>query len=585
MNETGPTAAQREAVESNASRILVIAGPGSGKTRTMIWRMNRLLDEGIEPSNIVAITFTNAAAKEIAERLRKDAQEKGEVPRLGYVGTLHGYALRELQRHGSVLGYGSRLTVLDEEQADELLKRVAKDIGCKASWPKLKETRDAWKHGRRPSTAEEIAIASFYKRMRETDTIDFDTILRDFLALLQNASTPAGTCSHLFVDEFQDSGAVDVRIYNALFAGNRFFVGDPDQAIYGFRGGDVNGILALARDIGETHHFEGGATVARAGWHTIKLEGNFRCAPAICSAANRLIERNTARIPKRTLSMREADGTQTVKSIAGEVNVWPPAVSDTAEAERVVMRFAAEIADGAEPNELAILARTNAIAMDAARMCKTLGVPVREKKHARLPADWRRCRLTIDLFSNPNNSTVAEQWLRESGQREEIAKAALQAVPITHVIPKVFAMGEPVAKLPQHLARLQISAEAIELVEAKLADMVDPEFAQLAYALAAELDHVPEIGRGVTVTTMHAAKGREWGTVAIIGAEEEITPGRRKSDDPSRMIEEERRLFFVAVTRAKDVLLVSSAKHRREPWGNKRLAPASPSRFIAELKA
>lgn len=564
------SAAQRRAIECNDPAILVIAGPGSGKTTTVVSRIQRLLTEGVSPRTIIAITFTNAAAKELLKRLA--GPDSDQPPALGYIGTLHGFCLRELQRHGSVLGYGRRITVLDAEQSDELLIECAQSVKAKGTIKTLKIMRQiaaTTKGGWTLATPNEIAVATYFRRLRQVSAVDFDTILTEYLALLRTDLMPSEEWQHLIVDEYQDSSAIDTAIYFRLPVANRFFVGDPDQAIYGFRGGEVRHILELSKHEDVT---------------TILLDANYRCAPAICYAANRLIGHNRNRIEKTTVPVFN----DTDFGSAQMINE----ASDDEEASFVAkaIQWHRDL-DGTAPMEIAVLTRNNREAAAMAKAAELRGIPIRKKKPLIVPEDWSKARLSVDLLNDPGNEMIAFAWIRAT-HGDEMAKtgrlsAAKAQLPLRCLIP---ASQRPpprestIATLPEDLARMGISRESIELVM-EHADALPPgaTLMEVSFSIARDLEAREEMGDGVTFTTIHSAKGREWDIVFLAGWEQELFPGNRAGDAGSQdRIEEERRLAFVGLTRARKCVVISHAKKRRQPWGDQRHADATPSQFIQE---
>lgn len=562
-----PTLAQRAAIFSQEPHNLVLAGPGSGKTRTIVWRIEALLRHpcGIDPASIVVITFTNAAARELQERLRalpcceRDTDKDGNCDRhpngitLGYIGTLHGYALTQLQAFGTPLGYNQRITILDQEGADALLMETAKETGCKSSLKGLTAYKSDYRlEGAK--TPEWIALNRYYRTLRVHSMVDFDTILRDFLELLTQELCGEPP-THLIVDEYQDSAPIDAQIYRALNATNTFMVGDGDQAIYSFRGGNVGNLIQAARGADVAIHF---------------LEGNFRSGSAICAAANRLIRHNRNRVEKQTVSMT---GTE------GRVTFLPPSKVDVGELTAIALELSRR-----EPEtmkDIAVLARTNAIVRAATEVLKGHGLPVREKQQSDLPKDWKFARVSLELLTDPTNEIVAKQWIRiklGASATERFADFRRAGEPIR--VEGVQAVTD-MMEVTTALARMEVSAESIDRIRDIRAGLPEPSLAMLRLAILSEEENRHEVGEGITVTTIHGAKGREWKTVILVGCEDEIIPGGGEKRD----IEEERRLFYVGVTRAADLLVISHSQNRKQSWGDKRLQPATPSRFIAELTA
>ena len=602
------TPAQQRAVDSTAQNILVVAGPGSGKTATTVERINRLIDDGIDPHGIVALTFTNNAARELERRLGvRYMQREGahEVMRLGYCGTLHGFALKMLKRHGAALGYGERTAIIDAEAADDLIESKAQTLGCKTRLADLLKLKAEGVPMTARPTPEQLVIRGYYDDLREAGMVDFDTLLSEFLRLLSTG--PCGPAfdvseqfTHLFVDEVQDSAALDWRIYAALPMANKFFVGDPDQAIYSFRGGDVSEMMKVSQ---------------RQDFEVIQLEQNFRSHSEICDAANRLIGHNTARIDKRTISE---------KGPGGYVVVIPEAVNEGDETAKIVHHLLYDccpwmqdkpvewLKAAGTPNpgfvkEIAVLARTNAIAAAFRKQLKASGIPVDEPARSTMPKDWPLARALVELLVNPENDTLAFFYIlaRKLARGEAAGVARMSA----HQIRQGAARdGLSINQAVLHLQPIKpelvvssfvgagISREAQMIVAAKLRELPpDAEMIDLALSMASR-EPVEKVERqGVTVTTIHGAKGLEWDVVFLVGFDDEVIPGRARTPqavmhrldtmrpdfrfDP---VEEERRLAYVAVTRARRALYISHAGSRTTSWGA--TEGHTPSRFIKELR-
>lgn len=535
------TKAQLRAITLDHPLIVAIAGPGAGKTWTLIQRILRLVSTGTEPRAIAAITFTNAGAREMRERL-------GDLT-LGYIGTLHGLALLALRKHGAALGYSDRLTVLDEARATALLKTCAREMGCKSSAKALAEARTNF-NPNAPKTALSLAVVDYRRRMRAMSAGDFDTLLTDFLEL----APCLPEFDHLIVDEFQDSGPVDAAIYAALRAKNRFFVGDPDQAIYGFRGARMANILDAAN---------------APGAEVIRLEENFRCAAPICAAANALVAHNTQRLPKTTHSDRQGPA----------LAMLGPWQTGEDEALGVVRELQARIAAGQDPHGMAVLSRTNALAHAIAETARTMGLPIRERRKVDAPRDWTLATAAVAMLTNPTDFAV-ESYLRarfgELHAAQAIKTAALEQRHGLLGLVSDYTRGVDVRGLPTALARLTVSRESIERVMGLADEAGAVEMGAVTLALSTSREEAEE-GEGVVITTMHAAKGREWPLVVLVGLEQEITPGGKTRD-----VEEERRLVFVGITRAKDTLLLSHSMNRRQNFGRKEMVATRPSQFISE---
>lgn len=554
------TPAQREAIESDHPDIAVIAGPGSGKTEVLTQRATRLINAGASPRDMVLITFTNAAAREIEARLRKGFFEEQPVP-FSYAGTLHGFMLAMLKLHGRLIGLPQNITMLNEDEAHDLLIALAEAQGVKCSQADLQEALTIspefylFDKPERLSKPQCVA-AAYYRQQLEAGVMDFDGLLRFGICLLKRSQP---TIPYLFWDEVQDGGAEDWNILAWLKqqCGNCFVVGDPDQSIYGFRGARPDLFLNYLRDPQRKK---------------IMLEANFRSLPEICRAANALIRHNGS--PKQTISYPKVS---TSDNPEGDVERWT-GFPDSGE----LMALVKEIRTQPDPNECAVLVRTNALAERIAKALQAFSIPVATKEVVDKPPDWGRARAYIALLEHPFNDLLAYWWVvREQGKKAADA-AKLMGLKSRRPICEYLATvprNATVCDLPTHLGAIRIGPEAIAAVQKAIETLrPDASLAELSFALADEELHRKEVGAGVTVTTIHSAKGREWDCVYLPAFEQGIIPSLSKN----ATIEEERRLAFVAFTRARRLLVVSNAFSRVPQWGNRKPQPAQPSQFIGE---
>lgn len=586
--EQTATAAQVQAITTACSDVLAVAGPGSGKTYVLVKRIEYAIEAGVPPEEIVVLTFTNAAANEITDRLLRNkkarmdldsAAEDPEPDAFGFVGTLHSFALRMLREYGAGLGYGDRLSLISPESSADLLASKARALSTKPppmerllalkSTMALPRASDQFELGR-------TIVQTFREEMRAAGVVDYDMLLQEFLLMLTDTGTAAigateeirKRFSHLFVDEVQDSAPIDWHIYSALPCVRKFYVGDPDQAIYGFRGGRVAEMLAHS---------------LVAGVEVVRLQENFRSGVAICEAAQRLIEHNAARIKKETRPARAFP--------IGEVRCLPTFETDGDE----IAGVAREIRDferyeDARPT-IAVLARTNAIA-DAFRLgLAERGIGVAETKHTSLPPDFRLARAFVELCSNPENDALAMFYLIARAELKGETPAAARAN--AHKLrTAASAAGETLNRRLLKFSRITRPDVALEALAGfacretrAIAGEVFRELPagagvlDLALALAAVREHTSEEGEGVRVLTMHGSKGREFDAVFVVGFEDEAIPGRNTGTEA---MEEERRLAYVAATRARRLLVFSWAATRTSKW--KRSEPRRRSRFVEELQ-
>lgn len=568
------TKSQNIAINTDAATVACVAGPGSGKTSVLVARVARLLAGGADPALIAVMTFTNAAARELERRLNDSRTvDDGDV-RLGYCGTLHAFALRALRDHGAAIGYGPRLSVLDEEGAGEMLAAKARTLGCRTPVKRLLELKSAGRPARGVSlSVEQTVVAAYYDELLENGMVDLECLLPEFLRLLDRPDCREGMAyEHLLVDEVQDASAQDWAIYDALPARRKFFVGDPDQAIYSFRGGRQDLFLRLIR-----------SSVARV--NVIPLEENFRCGRAVCAAANALIGRNVNRAPKDTIARLGApDGIVTACGYETEGE----------EVGQVLTRIRALMTppDGVDPSQIAVLARTNAIAAPFRDALKAAGVQVAEAPRNAAPPDWGLARALVELLASPGNDALAFFYVaarerqRGASEKEAAAKAHSVRQDAARARKSVNALWFNLPRSPAlvEVARLMeregLTAETRAKVNA-IAQALPAGSGVLELAADMALTRLlpVEHSAGVHVGTVHGAKGREWDHVFLVGYEDEVTPGNALSVE---VAEEERRVAFVGLTRARVGAHFTHSAQRRATWGRQEVLNRTPSRFIAE---
>lgn len=528
-----PTTEQEAIIASDAKDLLVIAGPGTGKTTTIAAAI-RHRARSADMSRAVVITYTAAAAKHLAEKIGASARPR-------FIGTLHAWALFELNQC-----FAKKWAIVDDADADEMLRKAADALNSKEP---LSTLRAAIFHDKIGSSASIVAQA-YRRAMIGSNTLDFDLILWLFRDSLRANMIP--TPSLLVVDEFQDTAPIDAEIYDLATGPNtrRLRVGDPDQCIYSFRGASLANIMDAARP-----------PTALAF-----LTANWRSNALICAAASRLIAHNKNRIAK--------DNRAAVEHLhKGSIATVEPFADELLEAAAV-----AEMAKrcAAQGHTVAVLVRTNA-ALDIMR----LALPGHHADN-RPPIERAILASAINALVDPTNATAAATWLRhytaaQGARFEALAGAAgksvlayalglVNAQRTSATIAKLRAMKVPPAAIAwalQNNIRLVLSAELVQ--------------ADLVAVMRAD---TTEQDQPITLATFHGAKGREFDHVIIAAAEAEATPGQKRGDE----LEEERRLFYVAATRARRTITITSAKQRRNPF-TKSTEPRTPTRFIQELTA
>lgn len=590
------TPAQQEAVMTTEEEVLLVAGPGSGKTKTTVDRIEKLIADGVDSKEIVVLTFTNAAAREIEDRLSvcpncggdgytvepsmpNGEPEQVQCPceekkRLGYVGTLHGFALRMLKEHGGGVGYGERISIIAPESAAFLLESKARSLACKTPLKKLLSIKAEGFADSPRVTVEQSVVALYLDELREAGIVDFDVLLLEFLRSLRNLGLAAelnNRFSYLFVDEVQDSAAVDWAIYRQLPMRWKFLCGDPDQSIFGFRGSAVSEMLRFAEEVGT---------------HVIKLEENFRSRHRICEAANALIGHNSNRLDKRTRAV--ACGDTGIVSVLGSYLTEGEEIGAVA---RRIMHFREQVPAAS----IAVITRTNHLA-NAFRTTLSAGgmIPVVQREVSDLPRDWGFARSMIELLAQPDNDTLAFLSIVTKHMKDgataraagDIAhgmkvEAARNGLSINRYFSRVTRFRNA-AEAAQSLGHSDVSLESRMLIAERLKELPkDASILDLALAMGQTRDVVEtdagKVENAVEVITIHGSKGREFDSVFLVGFEDEVIPGQRQGVD----IEEERRLAFVAVTRARYNVIISSSVQRVTSW--KEIVTHKPSRFLAEL--
>ena len=546
---------QRTAIETKEKNVLVLAGPGSGKTRVLIARIEELVRRGVDQSKIVVITYTNAAADEIKARLEaKDSVEtagagdwvRSSPIRPGYCGTLHGWSLEFIRRNASRIGFAGRISILDEETSERFLKEQADKLGFKESLAHVSKVIDSIVNvASCPDRKLRLVASNYYNSMLENGMVDFNGMLYWTIAGLNAGIVEEPV--YLLVDEMQDAAMADHVIFNKILATERFYVADPDQCIFGFRGADERHLRTISK---------------LSNFVTLRLENNYRCDSRICDAADNLIRRNRGRLEKSTVSM-------TGKS--GAVDVYH---GDNVSNEYSLI--SSEIL--ARPHAtVAVLLRTNALVEQYSAVLGSLGLAIRKRTRPDLPSDWRLAKMVLSVLANPDNDYYAE-----------VIASILHDVPPLEIRKNAAREGQTISELYlgmlthrsvlDALVVVGLSTESRQLIrEASLRVGNDP-MAILCWLADAEKEAVDEGSDGVTICTIHAAKGREWDIVFLPAFEQHVIPSERSIVD----VEEERRVAFVALTRARNAVFISTARERLRHKFAKELQPSEPSKFIAE---
>lgn len=631
---------QREAVQTIQGPLLVLAGAGSGKTKLLTSRIAYLIQNGVKPRNILAVTFTNKAAKEMKERLGNILGEN--VVKYMWVGTFHGICGRILRENIENYSFqsGKRLdknfSIYDENDSNAVIKQAIKKLNLddKVYQPKLVKSvisnaknkmQDAYTFATFARDFKSQKIASIYEEyenaLNNNNAIDFDDMLLLTVKLLEQCKEVRqlyyDRFQHILVDEFQDTNMAQYKLINMLYTNlepeipderSLCVVGDVDQSIYSWRGADYTIILNFQKDFKKTK--------------LIKLEQNYRSTANILNVANAIIENNTERVDK-VLYSQKGDG---------ELIDYYEAQDEADEANFIASRIKQD--SGGDYNRYAILYRTNSQSRALEEACMAAGIPYRiygglkfyDRKEIKdiiaylkliyNPDDSQSFRRIVNVPKRAIGDTTVKALSDFADSKDVSLFEAIKEIEESELSPRVQSKLKDFAELiikfknavgsyslqefvtlvieksgylaelqsqntPESEADIENLQELVNVAGEFVPEESDNalgEFLQQV-ALVSDLDGMDDISNNVTLMTLHSAKGLEFPIVFLAGCDEGVFPHQRTFNIPSEM-EEERRLMYVGVTRAEEKLYLSSAK-RRQMWGEYKYY--NPSRFIDEI--
>ena len=608
LNDLNPM--QRRAAETLEGPVLILAGAGSGKTRTLTYRVANLLEHGVKAWHILALTFTNKAAREMRERIERLAgADAGEA----WIGTFHSICCRILRRDIEKLGYERSFTIYDDDDQQRVIKAVLKELDIdekflppKAVSADISDAKnrllspDEWlqkRGGDYRSQKTHDVMTRYEQRLRAANALDFDDLLVKTLQLFVEHPPVLeyyqGRFQYVHVDEYQDTNYAQYQLVRLITRESRNLcvVGDDDQSIYGWRGADIRNILDFEKDFPD-------ATV-------IKLEENYRSTANILDAANQIIAHNEGRKEKELWT---EDG-------EGEKITLYAAADERDEAAWICQRIRQLQRGGTPYGSIAILYRMHALSRVLEETLMRAGIPYhvyggtrfydrREVRdvlaYLRLiqnPADDISLSRIINVPKRAIGDSTVEQLTQYARQNDMSLYAAVAAppdtlasrarksvndfsslivslllaketLPLSEFVQKVIDDSGLIAQYQkeeneENQARIENIREfmgAVTEFEQKSEDKSLFAFLENV-ALVTELDNQDSAPSFVTMMTLHSAKGLEYDAVFMSGMEEGIFPSARAMQEDNR-VEEERRLCYVGVTRARRLLHLSYARRR-----------------------
>jgi len=627
--------AQRKAVEAIEGPVLILAGPGSGKTKVITHRVAYLIKVcGVSPYRIMAVTFTNKAAREMVERLNRLIGERmvGSLT----IGTFHAICARILRRDGRPIGVDPRFVIYDDEDQLSLLKRVIQEVGLdpKQYAPRAvasaisaaKSTMIApQEYVRSTRSYFEEVVGRVYERyqglLTESNALDFDDLLMKTVQLFRSSPETLARYQsrylHILVDEFQDTNLVQYELIRQL-GGERHnicVVGDPDQSIYSWRFADLRNILSFEKDYPEAR--------------VVLLEQNYRSTQLILETASHVILANQQRKPKKLWTENEP----------GELTNIVETYTEQEEAQFVVSEIERLVEGGkAKPGDCAVMYRTNAQSRALEEAFIRYGTPYKLVAGTRFyeRREVKDIIAYLRVIQNPRDSVsllriinVPQRAIGQQSQSQLSSWAKSQGISIYEAL-ELIAKAKDKEQTPFSPRTAKVLTGFFELMqeltarrqELNLIDLFDLVVKKTGYeeyllsdkdgeerwenilelrtvaneyrhlepgegltaflegvALVSDVDGLDETVDAVTLVTLHQAKGLEYPVVFIVGVEEGILPHFKSLADPEQM-EEERRLCYVGITRAKQRVYLVYA-FRRSLMGSQMVS--TPSRFLDDI--
>ncbi len=615
---------QKEAVLYTDGPLLIVAGAGAGKTKTITHRIIHLIHQGVNPENILAVTFTNKAAREMRERVfdlleEREQGNKTTVDNFGnfkntpYVSTFHSLGVKIIKDNSSVIDLPKHFSILDEDDSMSIIKEIMKrhDIDPKAQEPR--KIRSIISKNKGDFVSSEVYAGmsqSYFQKMvaliwgdyenelKKEKALDFDDLLIKATKILKENENIRlfyqQKWQYLHVDEYQDTNQVQYEMARLLTGQNKNIcvVGDTDQNIYSWRGANIKNMFLFEKDYPEAK--------------IVTLEQNYRSTKNIIEAANKVIEKNIYRVPKNLFTENKK----------GEKINLCEAYDEQTEADYIAKKIEDLIRDGSDPKEIAVLYRANFQSRVIEEYLLKKGVPYQvlgvkffDRKEVKDILAYLRASLNKEslsdvkrIINNPTRgigkTTIAKLF---SGETKEIPPKTMTKVNdfyrilddietfcfdhkpseiIKYIMDRSGTKDSLISGASDDLEKLENIKELVTLATKYDGEEEGLEKLIEDASLFSEQDSLAQKDVGVRLMTVHAAKGLEFKNVFISGLEQGLFPYSKDGEDGKKDKEEERRLFYVAITRAKEKLFLSYATIRTI-FGNKQVN--SPSEFIYDI--
>ncbi len=614
--------AQQDAVSHTEGPLLIIAGAGAGKTKTLTERIVHIIKKGTDPRNILAVTFTNKAAKEMRERVVGRLEEEHIIEKENpyhptpVIKTFHSLGLMMLSEQAQTLGLLRHPTILDSADSLSIIKRAVEQLSLdpKINDPsKIRSIISREKSDfvsqtdylKKVATAQMDIVASVWRiyeeELKRQKAVDFDDLIVKTVHMLEDhvaiREFYQKRFTYMHVDEYQDTNGAQYAFIKLLVnpeKNNICVVGDTDQNIYSWRGANIHNILNFEKDF--------------AGAHAVLLEENYRSTGNILNLANKAIKKNTVRTEKNLF---------TSQSEGDKIEV-SPCWDEGAEAEQIARKCKALIEQGEDPTQMAVLYRANFQSrileegfMKENIIYNLLGTKFFERKEIKDVLSYLRAALNrasqpdlrrvfdspkrgigkvtiAKIFAGEELSAKAAQKIGEVYEFLDKVMLTLETEPLSHAIQMIIVDGgmekEMLEGSSEDRERLENARELVSLTvrydDTSGLDALTQFLEETS--LQSDQDNDTKEKKGVRLMTIHASKGLEFNHVFVVGLEQDLFPhkniGNRKRSKEEE--EEERRLFYVAVTRARKNLYLSYAE-LRTIFGQKQIN--APSEFLQDI--